>query len=178
MDLSGIRALLINEYSTSKGLLFENHLYGCFTLLEQQIDSSATALDCSFSHIGVQHGFLKDSRAVYTGSEPYQSLWIPLLTSQQTDAFVDELEDSLFDYMRDISSAYFAPALDTGELPEPLLKEALTALTALTTVPKRRRLLHTKSKAPVTPIKKTKHLSKTRRKAVIEQPKLETPIEQ
>jgi hypothetical protein len=174
MDLSGIRALLINEYSTSKGLLFENHLYGCFTLLEQQIDSSATALDCSFSHIGVQHGFLKDPRAVYTGSEPYQSLWIPLLTSQQTDAFVDELEDSLFDYMRDISSAYFAPALDTGELPEPLLKEALVVLTPV----KRRRLLHTKSKAPVTPIKKTKHLSKTRRKAVTEQPKLETPVEQ
>jgi hypothetical protein len=174
MDLSGIRALLINEYTTSKGLLFENHLYGCFTLLEQQIDSSATALDCSFSHIGVQHGFLKDPRAVYTGSEPYQSLWIPLLSSTQTDAFVDELEDSLFDYMRDISSAYFAPALDTGELPEPLLKEALVVLTPV----KRRRLLHTKSKAPVTPIKKTKHLSKTRRKAVTEQPKLETPIEE
>ena len=174
MDLSGIRASLLNEYTTSKGLLFENHLYGCFTLLEQQIDSSATALDCSFSHIGVQHGFLKDSRAVYTGSESYQSLWIPLLTSQQTDAFVDELEDSLFDYMRDISSAYFAPALDTGELPEPLLKEALVVLTPV----KRRRLLHTKSKAPITPIKKTKHLSKTRRKAVTEQPKLETPVEQ
>jgi predicted phage-related endonuclease len=97
-----------------------------------------------------------------------------LLTSQQTDAFVDELEDSLFDYMRDISSAYFAPALDTGELPEPLLKEALVVLTPV----KRRRLLHTKSKAPITPIKKTKHLSKTRRKAVTEQPKLETPVEQ
>ena len=175
MDLSGIRALLINEYTASKGLLFENHLYGCFTLLEQQIDSSATALDCSFSHIGVQHGFLKDPRAVYTGSEAYQSLWTPLLTSQQTDAFVDELEDSLFDYMRDISSAYFAPALDTGELPEPLLKEALAALMPVP-VPKRRRLLHTKSKAPVTPIKKTKHLSKTRRKAAEQPPKLETPL--
>ena len=177
MDLSGIRAALLNEYTTSKGLLFENHLYGCFTLLEQQIDSSATALDCSFSHIGIQYGFLKDPRAVYTGSEAYQLLWNPLLTSQQTDVFVDELEDSLFDYMRDISSAYFAPALDTGELPEPLLKEALTALTSAP-VPKRRRLLHTKSKAPVTPIKKTKHLSKTRRKALTEQPKLETPVEQ
>jgi len=172
MDLSGIRALLINEYTASKGLLFENHLYGCFTLLEQQIDSSVTALDCSFSHIGIQYGFLKDPRAVFTGSEPYQSLWTPLLTSQQTDTFVDELEDSLFDYMRDISSAYFAPALDTGELPEPLLKGALVVLTPV----KRRRLLHTKSKAPVTPIKKAKHLSKTRRKAAEQPPKLETPL--
>ena len=179
MDLSGISAALINEYTASKGLLFENHLYGCFTLLELQIDSSASALDCSFNQIGVQHGFLRDPRAVYTGSEAYQSLWNPLLTGSQTDAFVDELEDSLFDYMRDISSAYFAPALDTGELPEPILKEALTALTALTAlIPKRRRLLHTRSRAPVTPIKKTKHLSKTRRQAVTQQPKLETPVEQ
>jgi hypothetical protein len=178
MDLSGIRASLVNEYTASKGLLFENHLYGCFTLLEQQIDSSATTLDCSFSHIGVQYGFLKDPRALFTGSEAYQSLWTPLLTSQQTDAFVDKLEDSLFDYMRDISSAYFAPALDTGELPEPLLKEALTALTVPVPVSKRRRLLHTKSKAPITPIKKTKALSKTRRKPVTQQPKLETPAEQ
>jgi len=175
MDLSGIRAALLNEYTASKGLLFENHLYGCFTLLELQIDSSASALDCSFNQIGVQHGFLKDPRAVFTGSEAYRSLWTPLLTSQQTDAFVDELEDGLFDYMRDISSAYFAPALDTGELPEAVLKEALTALTAL--IPKRRRLLHTRSRAPVTPIKKTKHLSKTRRQTAIQQPKLETSVE-
>ena len=176
MDLSGTRAILINEYTASKGLLFENHLYGCFTLLELQIDSSGVALDCSFNQIGVQHGFLKDPRAIYTGSEAYQSLWVPLLTGSQTDAFVDELEDSLFDYMRDISSAYFAPALDTGELPEPLLKEALIVLTP---VLKRRRLLHTRSRAPVTPIKKTKHLSKTRRKPVVlEQPKLEPPLQE
>jgi hypothetical protein len=176
MDLSGIRTALLNEYTASKGLLFENHLYGCFTLLELQIDSSASALDCSFNQIGVQHGFLRDPRAVYTGSEAYQSLWNPLLTESQTEVFVDELEDSLFDYMRDISSAYFAPALDTGELPEPILKEALTVLTGLP--PKRRRLLHTRSRAPVTPIKKTKHLSKTRRQPVIQRPKLETPVEQ
>jgi hypothetical protein len=170
MDLSGICAVLLNE---SKGLLFENHLYGCFTLLEQQIDSSSVALDCSFNQIGAHHGFLKDRRALYTGSDAYQSLWIPLLTSQQTDAFVDELEDSIFDSMRDSSANYFAAALDTGELPEPILKEALTVLTALAPV-KRRRLLHTKSRAPVTPIKKSKHLGKTRRRPV-EQLKLDTP---
>jgi hypothetical protein len=197
-DLSGIKAVLLNEFTTSKGLLFENHLYGCFTLLEQQIDSSAVALDCSFNQIGAQYGFLKDPRALYTGSEAYQSLWIPLvgqsptgkiplvgqsptgkiplLTSQQTDAFVDELEDSIFDSMRDSSAVFFGAALDTGELPEPVLKEALSLLTAVAPV-KRRRLLHTKSRAPITPIKKSKHLSKTRRKPV-EQLKLDTPLKE
>jgi hypothetical protein len=167
MDLSGIKAILINEFTTSKGLLFENHMYGCFTLLEHQIDSSATCLDCSFNQIGANYGFLKDPRTLFTGSEAYQSLWIPLLTSKQTDIFVDELEDSIFDYMRDSSATYFVAALDTGELPEPVLKEALSVF-------KRRRLLHTKSRAPVTPIKKSRHLSKTRRKPILEQPKLDT----
>jgi len=183
-DLSGIKTILINEFMASKGLLFENHLYGCFTLLEQQIDSSAVALDCSFNLIGAQYGFLKDPRALYTGSEAYQSLWtphvgqsptgkIPLLTSRQTDAFVDELEDTLFDYMRDSSAVFFGAALDTGELPEPILKEALSVLAPS----KRRRLLHTKSRAPVTPIKKSRHLGKTRRKPV-EQLKLDTPLKE
>jgi hypothetical protein len=181
MDLSGITAIIINEFTNSKGLLFENHLYGCFTLLEHQIDSSSVALDCNFNQIGAQHGFLKDPRALFTGSEAYQSLWVPLvgqsptgkhplLTSRQTDAFVDELEDGLFDFMRDSSAVFFAAALDTGELPEPVLKEALTALAPV----KRRRLLHTKSRAPVTPIKKSRHLGKTRRRPV-EQLKLDTP---
>jgi hypothetical protein len=172
-DLSGIKTILINEFMASKGLLFENHLYGCFTLLEQQIDSSAVALDCSFNLIGAQYGFLKDPRALYTGSEAYQSLFIPLLTSRQTDAFVDELEDTLFDYMRDSSAVFFGAALDTGELPEPILKEALSVLAPS----KRRRLLHTKSRAPVTPIKKSRHLGKTRRKPV-EQLKLDTPLKE
>jgi hypothetical protein len=175
MDLSGITTILINEFTNSKGLLFENHLYGCFTLLEHQIDSSSVALDCSFNQIGTKHGFLKDPRSLFTGSEAYQSLWTPLLTSRQTDAFVDELEDGIFDFMRDNSANYFAAALDTGELPEPVLKEALSLLPSIPV--KRRRLLHTKSRTPVTPIKKTKHLSKTRRKPVVEQPKLATTLE-
>ncbi len=186
MDLSGIKAIIINEFTNSKGLLFENHLYGCFTLLEQQIDSSSVALDCSFNQIGAQYGFLKDPRALFTGSEAYQSLWIshvgqsptgklPLLTSRQTDAFVDELEDGIFDFMRDSSAVFFAAALDTGELPEAVLKEAFNALTAVPV--KRRRLLHTKSRAPVTPIKKSRHLGKTRRRPV-EQLKLDTPFKE
>jgi len=173
MDLSGIKTILINEFTASKGLLFENHLYGCFTLLEQQIDSSSVALDCSFNQIGARHGFLKDPRTLYTGSETYQSLWIPLLTSRQTEAFVDDMEDSLIDSMRDSSANYFAAALDSGELPEAILKEALSVLAPS----KRRRLLHTKSRAPVTPIKKTKRLSRTRRKPIVEQLKLDTSLD-
>jgi hypothetical protein len=159
-DLSGIVTTIQAEYALSKGLLFENHVYGCFTLLEQCIDSSGS-FDGSFNQIGAIHGFLKDPRALFTGSEAYRSLWSSLLSSSQTDDFVDQLEDTIFDFMKDCSSVYFAAALETGELPEPLLKEAMASF-----APKRRRLLHTKSRAVLTPIKKTKHLSKTRRKPI------------
>jgi hypothetical protein len=171
MDLSGINELILKEYASVKGLLFENHLYGCFTLLEQRIDSSAVAIDCSFDQIGVNHGFFKDVRTRFSGSAEYQSFWLPLLSAegQLEESYVDSLEDCVFDTMRDISSVFFAPALDTGELPEVLLSAAeATFVTEQSTEPvpvKRRRLPRTRNKHPVTPIQKAKGLSKTRKAA-------------
>jgi hypothetical protein len=126
MDLSGINNLILKEYASAKGLLFENHLYGCFTLLEQRIDSSAVVIDCSFDQIGVDYGFFKDLRTRFSGSSEYQSFWLPLLSAegQLEESYVDSLEDCIFDTMRDISSVFFAAALDTGELPEALLAAA------------------------------------------------------
>lgn len=170
MDLSGINDLILKEYASAKGLLFENHLYGCFALLEQRIDSSSIVLDCSFDQIGVNHGFFKDLRTRFSGSADYQSFWLPLLSieGRLEDSYVDSLEDCIFDAMRDISSVFFAPALDTGELPEALLSAAeATFITEQTeSVPvKRRRLPRTRNKQSVTPIQKAKGLSKTRKAA-------------
>jgi len=169
MDLSGINDLILKEYALKKGLLFENHLYGCFALLEQRIDSSAVVLDCSFDQIGVSHGFFKDLRTRFSGSEAYQSLWLPLLSAEGRieESYVDSLEDCIFDAMRDISSVFFAPALDTGELPEALL--AAAEATFIIEPPeqlapvKRRRLPRTRNKHSVTPMQKAKGLSKTRK---------------
>jgi len=160
MDLSGIQEIILKEYTLSKGLLFENHLYGCFTLLEKRLDMSACVLDCSFNRIGLTHGFLKDERAIYTGSQNYQTLWNTLLVSQPdiSDAYVDALEDCVFDSMKDVSATYFVAVLDSGELPEELLKGIEEQL-----VIKRRRLPKTRSKRTSTPLQKHKGLSKTRR---------------
>jgi hypothetical protein len=172
MDLSGINDLILKEYASKKGLLFENHLYGCFALLEQRIDSSAVVLDCSFDQIGVSHGFFKDKRTEFTGSEAYQSLWLPLLSAEGRieESYVDSLEDCIFDVMRDVSSVFFAPALDTGELPEALLAAAEASFITvkssepIESVPvKRRRLPRTRNKHSVTPMQKAKGLSKTRK---------------
>jgi hypothetical protein len=159
MDLSGIHAVILKEYAFSKGLLFENHLYGCFTVLEQCLDVSAHRLDCSFNQIGIRHGFLNDARTTYTGSEAYQNLWLDLFAKTDlSDSFVDALEDCIFDAMKDVSAVYFVGALDTGELPEELLKGIEEVF-----VVKRRRLPRTRSKRALTPIQKTKGLGKTRK---------------
>jgi hypothetical protein len=167
MDLSGINDLILKEYASAKGLLFENHLYGCFALLEQRIDSSGIVLDCSFDQIGVSHGFFKDTRSGFSGSAEYQSFWLPLLSAEGhlEESYVDSLEDYIFDAMRDISSVFFAPALDTGELPEALLSVAEATFITESVPVKRRRLPRTRNKHPVTPIQKTKGLSKTRKAA-------------
>jgi len=159
MDLSGIHAIILKEYASSKGLLFENHLYGCFTILEQFLDVHDYTLDCSFNQIGISHGFLNDARASYTGSEDYQTLWSGLFSrTDVSDAFVDTLEDIVFESLKDASSVYFVAALDSGELPEELLKgiEEVFAV-------KRKRLPRTRSKRAITPMQKSKGLAKTRR---------------
>jgi len=164
MDLSGVKELVLKEYAISKGLLFENHLYGCFTLLEKRIDTSGVVLDCSFNAIGSKHGFFTDVRALYTGSSSYQSFWMPLLTVGESLSgdFVDALEDLIFDEMRDISSVYFSGALESGELPEDLLKLAEASFV------KRRRLPRTRSKQAITPLQRPKGLAKTRRKKTVD----------
>jgi hypothetical protein len=164
MDLSGVKELVLKEYAVSKGLLFENHLYGCFSLLEKRIDASGVVLDCSFNLIGTKHGFFADPRTLYTGSSSYQSFWMPLLTASESLSgnFVDALEDLIFDEMRDISSVYFSGALESGELPEDLVKLAEASFV------KRRRLPRTRSKQAITPLQRVKGLTKTRRKKVVD----------
>jgi len=163
MDLSGIHEVILKEYAISKGLLFENHLYGCFTVLEQCLDVSGYTLDCSFNKIGVNHGFLNDGRAIYTGSEGYQNLWLNLFAKTDlSDGFVDGLEDCIFDSMKDVSAVYFVAALDSGELPQELLKGIEEVF-----VVKRRRLPRTRSKRVLTPIQKSKGLGKTRKQKIM-----------
>jgi hypothetical protein len=71
---------------------------------------------------------------------------------------VDALEDCIFDAMKDVSAVYFVGALDSGELPEELLKGIEEVL-----VVRRRRLPRTRSKRVLTPIQKRRGLSKTRK---------------
>jgi hypothetical protein len=153
MDVSGSVHVLLREYETSKGLFFENHVYGCISLLEQWMEGS---LDLSGSHltfreegrpfdleaqwdqIGSTHGFYRPLvvEAPYEGSPEYKALWKnlfrgPVLTESVLDAF----EEALWKAYKQIGAVYFCGALATGDLPPELLEKGLTAAVATAAVP-------------------------------------------
>lgn len=120
MDYPELTGLILNEFQSHAGLAFENHLYGCFTLLEQRLDGSGLFVDLSqtFHQIGAEHGFFKNSLCIYDASETYRDAWIKVFTQDISDGFVDQLEDSVFEPLA--SSQFFSVAVDNGELTEAL----------------------------------------------------------
>jgi hypothetical protein len=120
MDYSELTGLILNEFQSHAGLAFENHLYGCFTLLEQRLDSSGLLVDVSqsFHQIGAEHGFFKNPLCTYDASGTYRDAWIKVFAQDISDGFVDQLEDSVFEPLA--SSQFFSVAVDNGELTEAL----------------------------------------------------------
>jgi hypothetical protein len=120
MDYSELTGLILNEFQSHAGLAFENHLYGCFTLLEQCLDGSGLVIDVSqtFHRIGADHGFLKNPLCTYDASGTYRDAWIRVFAQDISDGFVDQLEDAVFESLG--KSQFFSVAVDNGELTEAL----------------------------------------------------------
>ena len=120
MDYSELTGLILNEFQSHVGLAFENHLYGCFTLLEQRLDGSGTAIDVSssFHQIGSEHGFFKNPLCIYDVSGTYRDAWIKVFAQDISEGFVDQLEDAVFEPLS--KSQFFSVAVDNGELTEAL----------------------------------------------------------
>jgi len=151
MDVSGALHVLLREYETSKGLFFENHVYGCISLLEQWIEGSLDLsgshvtfgegsppfdLDTQWDQIGSHHGFYRPlvAEAPYEGSAEYKAFWSglfrgPVLTEQVLDAF----EEAVWKAYKQIGAVYFCGALATGDLTPELLEKGLA--TVATVVP-------------------------------------------
>jgi hypothetical protein len=184
MDISGIASVLLKEYHSSKGLSFENHLYGCFSLLEQvaegSVEVSGTVLQFaapfdvsgSWASIGLVHGFQEDTQG-FEGSHEYRATWLPLMTNRVRLEEVDALEDCVFVRLREAGAVQFVAALDvdkgseteakTTALPSalPLTKPLAEPLPKpLTKHLNKRRTRH---KRTVTPIKRHYRYAKTRR---------------
>ena len=168
IDISGTVQTLLAEYdsceSVAVSVAFQNHLYGCLSVVEQQTDEKEVLLDLSgvdsagmnlWPTLGIEYGFLSDPRATYRGSEAYKSTLLPLLSSVLLQTDLDLLEEALFSRMKETDAKYFQAALLSAELDPALLAE----ITSLLDHP----LDDSKIKgAVVDPVKKRKGLSQTR----------------
>ena len=152
MDVSGALHVLLREYETSKGLFFENHVYGCISLLEQWIEGSLELsgshvtfgegsppfdLDAQWDEIGAHHGFYRPlvAEAPYEGSAEYRAFWSglfrgPVLTEKVLDVF----EEAVWKAYKQIGAVYFCGALATGDLTSELLEKGLASVATVVPV--------------------------------------------
>ena len=133
-----------------ESLQIQNHIYGCFILMEDIADKSCTMeqntftfkdytfdADKHFSQIGIRYGFLMDTKLILTGFLPeYKETWLEALkelcTMEKASEAVDHIEDTAIQIIRDVIApdhAFFLHALQTGSLPQEWIHKVIAFLT-------------------------------------------------
>jgi hypothetical protein len=149
MDISDAILKIQQEISLYKeppseivSLQFQNHLYGCCTILEliSEGEEDVSAGIESFSMIGCEYGFLHDERTEYTGwSNMYCDTWKSIWTkcADISSGLVDVIEGAILATLPD-TFRFFKGALDTGELSDELSTECNTLFETAKRVHRRR----------------------------------------
>lgn len=195
MDISGFETIVFEEIRMWKGsgqtvgimaanaLRFQNHLYGCLSVLEMFAEGEGdisgerflVAKDLSdneirfdlitdFGRAGCEFGFLTDARGVFDGwSDKYREAWHwawRTIGWKRNLESVDELEKRLFAFVGEITLEFFQAAMATGELEAEMEKRALGLYEV-----KVRKVHegHTRRRRGVTPIQRRRRFKKTRR---------------
>lgn len=195
MDISGFETTVFEEVKMWKGggqpvgvvaanaLRFQNHLYGCLSVLEMFAEGEADisgekmliAKDFSdneirfdlisdFGKAGCEFGFLTDARGVFDGwSDKYREAWLWAWREigwKRDLEMVDELEKRLFAHIGEVELEFFQAAMSTGELDSEMEKRAL----GLYEVKQRKRYDgQTRRRRGITPIQRRRRFKKTRR---------------
>jgi hypothetical protein len=117
-------------------LALQNHIYGCFLLMEDLAQKAATLTGThiqpfdwdvveDFSEIGMRYGFIMDRQLadeVDSFSDSYQAAWVAWfqqVAEEKQVEKVDETEDRIISLLRQTvpaEEAFFSHALETGEL--------------------------------------------------------------
>ena len=145
---------LLRESKGLASLRLQNHLYGCFLVMEDLAShvlvwkdgtfvGNGFTLDFErdFGWIGVRYGFLMDRGLVLEGMENYRAVWrerfeaIAALEGGAAQAAVDAVEDELLATLRTMEDPFFIRVLDNGALPQPLMERALRLLLLLPPAP-------------------------------------------
>jgi len=147
---------LQHSANTLESLIAQNHLYGCFLVMEDicqgQLSSSAkdicqqqdngsqrqdsvtlVSLEKNFASIGIRHGFLMDTKLMLTPLPEYQAAWLlyfqELLAVRDMD-IVDKTEDALIDVIQQHAGThdFFMKAIKTGVLPQEVVSPIVEML--------------------------------------------------
>jgi hypothetical protein len=149
MDLNKIKSAILNQLTNTNGLYslkLQNHIYGCFIIMEDLAEDTVTLsdmvlsttkyrfdLDKQFNMIGIRFGFVMDTHLLLDRFSPeYHDLWIELFkhvysTKDLTE--IDKIEDSIIEIVQGVfkydNDAFFIHALETGSLPQEWIEKVL-----------------------------------------------------
>jgi hypothetical protein len=132
MDPSGLVSCIQRELGVRKGiasLAFQNHLYGCFIVMEDLVqgileitEGSLTGnslylnLDTQFNQIGVRYyGFVMDGKAVLEDvPADYQEAWRAVFMGirEAGSEMADRVEEDIIQLMTGLEENYFMNAME------------------------------------------------------------------
>lgn len=150
MDLTKIKSAILNQLTDTNSLYslkLQNHLYGCFIIMEDLAQERVTLsdmvlstpkykfdLDKQFHMIGIRYGFIMDTQLALDKFSPeYHDVWIDFFkrvysTKDLTE--VDRIEDCIIELIQGVfvkaqDDAFFINALETGSLPQEWIEKVL-----------------------------------------------------
>lgn len=146
-----MESIVLNQLNEANGLyslILQNHLYGCFIIMEDialgvynitdTVLSTPTFTfdyDKQFSDIGIRFGFLMDTKLSTAFSPDYKEAWLKQFKEidlEREIATVDSIEDSLIEVIQEVTDNFFMNALETGSLPQEWLEKVLELLNSET----------------------------------------------
>lgn len=126
-------------------LRLQNHLYGCYLLLEDIVQKNVTLsgttvqrqhgtfdLNKQFAEIGLRYGFAMDTQLLLTPCSPdYQASWVHVFTTMTSLEEVDALEEKVNEIIQELvpeEEGFFVNTAETGTLPPQWVDRALSLL--------------------------------------------------
>jgi len=151
MDLARIKSAVLNQLIGTNGLYslkIQNHIYGCFLLMEdiaqKIITLSGTVIstpkfsfdfDRQFGEIGIRYGFAMDTKLILDTFQPeYKETWLQYFKDidlSQDIAEVDKIEDIIIQIIQEQikpEDAFFINATETGSLSQEWIDKVLSLL--------------------------------------------------
>ncbi len=188
MELEKIKSVVLNQLNESNGLYslkLQNHIYGCFIIME---DIAQSVLDISdniistpkfsfnldehFGEIGIRYGFAMESKlALDMWSNEYKEMWLSVFRDidlQKDINEVDKVEDCIIAIIQTAikpDDAFFLSALDTGSLPQDWIEKAFQLINPVEEKSDKTLLSKAQTEKP---LRTKKRLAVTRRQHFIE----------